>query len=105
LFGNSDHLICGDFNLVINPELDYDNYTNINNKKARAFILNEMQTRELTDPFRIFSPTIKRFTWRRTNPFQQARLDFFLVIPILFTSVVDTMIKPSFRSDHSIILL
>jgi hypothetical protein len=43
--------------------MDYDNYKNINNKKARAFILNEMQKRELTDPFCIFSPTIKRFTW------------------------------------------
>ena len=103
--GNDDCLICGDFNLVINPNLDYDNYKNINNKKARSFILNEIQKRELTDPYRINYPATKRFTWRRTNPLQQARLDFFLITPILLTSVTDVLIKPSFRSDHSMVIL
>ena len=32
--GNSENIICGDFNCVLNPELDYYNYKTINNPKA-----------------------------------------------------------------------
>jgi hypothetical protein len=74
-------------------------------KHAPSFWTKCKKKKELADPFRIFSPTTNRFTWQRTKRFQQARLDFFLITPILFTSEVDTMIKPSFRYDHSIILL
>ena len=37
--GNSEVIICGDYNCVINPELDYYNYKNINNTKARDKVL------------------------------------------------------------------
>ena len=29
--GNSDYIICGDFNLVLDPYIDCSNYKNINN--------------------------------------------------------------------------
>ena len=31
--------ICGDFNCVLNPEIDYSNYKHINNKNARDILL------------------------------------------------------------------
>ena len=34
-FNNKHLIICGDFNLVLNTESDYDNYVNINNPNAR----------------------------------------------------------------------
>ena len=35
-----DHLVlCGDFNLVLNPELDCSNYVSINNPKARLTLI------------------------------------------------------------------
>ncbi len=32
---NASCVICGDFNLVLDPNIDYHNYKSINNKKAR----------------------------------------------------------------------
>jgi len=38
-FQNTNYIICGDWNLVINPELDTQNYVHINNPKARKVVL------------------------------------------------------------------
>ena len=36
-----DYLIwCGDFNLTVNPQLDSNNYVNINNPKNRNIVIN-----------------------------------------------------------------
>ena len=78
--GNSENFICGDFNCVLNPELDYYNYKTINNPKARDKIVELVSTKYLLDPFRENYPTQKKFTWKRRNPCKQARLDFFFDI-------------------------
>ena len=103
--GNSEVIICGDYNCVINPELDYYNYKNINNTKARDKVLEIINKKYLVDPFREKYPNKKRFTWKKRNPCKQARLDFFLISESLFHYVKDTFIYPSYRSDHAIILL
>jgi exonuclease III len=105
LIGNESFIICGDFNLVLDPELDYFNYKNINNSKARNKVLELMINYSLIDPFRHQNSTAKRFTWRRTNPLQQARLDFFLITSDMLQYVKSTTIEPSLQSDHSVILL
>lgn len=53
-------IICGDFNCVQNPELDYYNYKGINNAKAREKVLEIMSTKYLVDPFREKYPTQKK---------------------------------------------
>jgi len=74
---NDSFIICGDFNLVIDPAVDYYNYKNINNPKARNKVLELINCYNLVDPFRHLNQSKKRFAWRRTNPIQQARLDLF----------------------------
>ena len=37
--GNTDIIICGDYNCVLNPDLDYYNYKCLNNRKAREEVL------------------------------------------------------------------
>ena len=59
----------------------------------------------MVDPYRDFHPNLKRYTWRRTNPLQQARLDFFLISENLLSSIQNCTIENSYRSDHSAILL
>lgn len=76
-FGNEHIIWCGDFNLVIDPAIDYCNYKTINNKKARNKLLEIIQEHYMVDPYRDLHPSMKRYTWRRKHPFQQARLDFF----------------------------
>lgn len=75
--GNDTYIICGDFNLIVDPDIDCSNYKHINNPKARNYIINKIKENNLFDPFRELHPSMKRFTWRRKNPLKQARLDFF----------------------------
>ena len=96
-------MICGDFNLVLNPELDYHNYKHINNKNARNHIREIIEERQLIDPFRKLNPETRLYTWRKVNPIQQARLDFFLVSTELSSNIVKSSIEHSYLSDHSII--
>ena len=104
-FGNDYVVMCGDFNLVQDPDKDYYNYKHINNRKAHKKILEIKENYNLFDPFREIYPDLKRYTWRRKRPIQQARLDFFLISESLLASVEKCCIEESYRSDHSIILL
>ena len=54
---NTDIIICGDYNCVLNPELDYYNYKGINNAKARETVLEIINDKYLIDPFRENYPT------------------------------------------------
>ena len=98
-------ILCGDFNLVQDPKLDYYNYKNINNLKAQKKILEIKEIHNLFDPYREKYPDLKRYTWRKKNPLKQARLDFFLVTDNLRSSIHKCNIENSYRSDHSIIIL
>ena len=46
-----------------------------------------MNEGHLIESYRDVYPKLKRYTWRRKQPFQQARLDFFFVSEDLLTSV------------------
>ena len=63
------------------------------------------QELNLTDPFREFQQDDKKFTWRKTNPIKQSRLDFFLVSDTILHSITDSNILPGYRTDHSIIYI
>ena len=104
-FKNETVIVTGDFNLVGNQTLDTYNYQNVNNPKAKEKVLDLIEICNLIDPFRELYPTIKRYTWRKTNPVKQARLDFFLVSQRLFSNVHDVKIENSYRSDHSPVIL
>ena len=75
------------------------------NKNARLKLLQYIEDRQLVDPYRELYPDSKRFTWRRTNPLQQARLDFYLTTSDLLTYTYDTNIGLSYNSDHSPVIL
>ena len=104
-FNNTSVVFCGDFNVVQDPKLDYFNYKHINNAKSNAKLLELKDQYYLIDPFRDQNPDTKRFTWRRKNPLKQARLDFFLISEPLLSSVNKCIIAPSYRSDHSMVIL
>ena len=42
-------ILCGDFNLVLNPDVDCLNYVNINNPKARVTVQNLILELDLID--------------------------------------------------------
>ena len=64
-FGNDSYIICGDFNLVLDPYLDCYNYRHINNPNARKKLLELIESNSLIDPFRQSYPELRRYTWRK----------------------------------------
>ena len=71
-------ILTGDWNLVLNPELDSQNYKHINNPKRREKVIDMTNELSLVDIWRELNARCKRFTWRRSRPvLQQSRLDFF----------------------------
>ena len=103
---NIPNLICaGDWNLVLDPSKDYYNYKHVNNPRALEQVESLIDTFALIDIWREYNPLLQRFTWRRSNPLQQSRLDYFLVSESLCNYVRDTDIRPGYRTDHSMITL
>ena len=99
--GNENIIICGDFNLVQNQNLDTYNYVNINNPRAKNKVSDLKEELNLVDPYRELYHDLKRYT----NPNKQTRLDFFLISETIMQSVNDLEILPSYRSDHSSVVL
>ena len=99
-------IICGDFNLVLDPSIDYENYKyNNHNEKSRKFLITQINDNQLVDPFRHLHGAIRKYTWKRLSPLQKGRLDFFLIDQNLLSFVRNCDIDISYRSDHSLIVL
>ena len=98
-------IICGDFNLVIDPNKDSYNYKHINNPQARNCLIESMNAIGLKDAFRFFNEDVRRYTWHKKNPVRHARLDYFIVSENLTDFIDKCNIKPGYRSDHSYVEL
>ena len=98
-------IICGDLNV----HLTAADTNNIRFHETRAckVLRDLMKAMDLLDGWRELNPDKKRFSWRRCQPLQQSRIDYFLLSEVLFTSqkVVKMDIDPGVRSDHSVIVM
>ena len=102
-FDNEFNIVCGDFNLVLDQELDTYNYKHRNNPQARNEILKIMNKFNLCDPWRINNPDSRRYTWSKKAPLKKARLDFFLISEELLSCILKTSIVPGYKTDHNAI--
>ena len=60
---NQNYLImCGDFNLALDPKLDTHNYININNPRSRQKLSDTMQCFNLKDVYRVLHPEVCRYS-------------------------------------------
>ena len=99
-------VICGDWNLVIDPSIDTENYKNINNPNARSEVLHFIKDMDYMDAWRFLNEEKRGFTWKRLNPEKkQARLDYFLISSDMFFFLHECEIVPGYRTDHSGVLL
>ena len=94
----------GDWNMVLNQNLDTKNYLHENNKNAKNEVKSKMEYFSLIDVWRELNPTLKTFTWtgKSTKPAKLARLDFFLVSNSLLPFIKNAKIEPGILSDHSV---
>ena len=57
--GNTEFIICGDFNLILDPEIGCTSYKNVNNPRCREKVLEFIESNNLTYPFRENHPELK----------------------------------------------
>ena len=99
-------IICGDWNLIIGPELDCENYKHVNNPKAREVVKDLLDELEFMDAYRLINEDKKGSTWRKRNPDKKkARLDLFLINFDVIVHLDDCQIVPGYRTDHSGVIL
>ena len=98
LLENADYnILCGDFNVALDNEIDTFNYRHVNNPRARRAIIDLMRQYDLSDTYRDLHPDTKRFTWRRRNPVKWARLDMFLASSNILDIMNTCEIRASYR--------
>ena len=98
-------ILCGDFNLVQDQNLDTFGYIHENNKRASLELKNLMNLHTLSDPWRYSFPTKKQYSWRNGNNSKMSRLDFFLVSGHLLNQIEETRVFFGYKTDHSLIYL
>ena len=97
-------IVAGDLNMYF--DIDKDKYPSIGSENiiTKSFT-NDLDRLNYIDIWRIKHPLDQRYTWRRHFPLQQSRLDYFL-IPVELAYCVETVdIKPSIKTDHSLLQL
>ena len=104
---NKTHCIVGgDYNLVLNVNLDKEGGRLITNEKAQRCVKEYMKTLEMVDVWRVKHSLLREYTWRRRRPSViQCRLDFFLTSQGILNMTQGATIGTSFISDHSIVTL
>ena len=70
-------IIGGDFNLCLKTIDNSNNF--LKKSKARTEVIQMMETYGLLDIWRLHHPDTRRFSWRRSNPITQRRLDYWLI--------------------------
>ena len=104
-FDNEFKIISGDFNLVMDVNLDKrgNPMTHINSLETIKMYNEEA---DIIDIWRHRNSDSFRYTWKRRNPNPiMCRLDIFFISSSLLGNVVDSDILTSFKSDHSVITL
>ena len=94
-------IMCGDMNIKLGANDSNASFQNTRASKALNKLLQEFA---LVDVWRELFPTTKRYTWRRTRPLQQSRLDYIFISDNLFRCrQAKSRIDPGFLSDHSFV--
>ncbi len=102
-FDNSSKIIAGDFNLVMDLEMDKKGGNPRTHFKCRDIVKLYMEESDMLDIWRQMHPDTKKYTWHRNKIF--CRLDMILTSFDLTGYIENSNIIPSYKSDHSIVTL
>ena len=96
--------LAGDFNIKLG-RLDTDN-SSYHCTQASSKLQDILDEFELEDAWRYQHPGVRRYTWRRSNPVQQSRIDYvFTSRGLIANNVTETRIDTGILSDHSFMSL
>lgn len=97
----------GDFNFVVNNDLDRK-FFHYNNDKARDYFIQYAEDNDLCDIWRVLNPASKQYSCCRPNTDSDqwqkfSRLDMFFINSSLLSSVKRAVMQTGFQSDHSFV--
>ena len=99
-------IIGGDFNTVLDIEIDKKNGRTDTHKLCRKYLNALTETFNLVDIWRIKHPNLKQYTWHSsTKPPIFSRLDYFLLSDNLINSTTSCEHRISYKSYHNIVEL
>ena len=103
--GEEPLIIGGDFNTVLDPNLDRYPNSIQNHPKCHLSLQNILTDFELVDIWRFKNQTTQKYTWN-TNDFKMgSRIDFFIISQSLVSSVKRSNITFGYKTDHSLVSL
>ena len=92
----------GDFNCVLNVNVDKKGGRPVTHTRAVKVINNIIEQFSLTDIWRLKNPSLFRSTWRSRDV--RCRLDYFLISLDLVSQTKTCEISPGFKTDHSAVI-
>ena len=102
----SEVMVMGDFNVVLDPELDRKDKKNYTPKSQKS-ILEFMEEAELVDLWRIRNPDSKIYSWcrKKTNSIEiiGSRIDYVLMSMSMCNIVEDITYTYGYKTDHSLL--
>jgi len=105
MFQDDEILAGGDWNIQLNPKLDKYEGDHTPQTSASKLLAEIITNNNLMDIWRLKNPDNIKFSWRRRNPIRQSRIDLWIIPNTLIYSVDSCEIRPSIRSDHSLVTL
>lgn len=94
-------LVGGDFNLVLDPNLDRSTPRSLNRSKAASFLLRGMKDLGLCDIWRQLNPKAKDFSFFSNVHKSYSRIDMFLIPHNMTARITDCAYLPATLSDHN----
>ena len=101
---DSSFIILGDFNMVLDNELDVIS-GECHNEKIVKYFNNFVNELLLVDIWRLMNGKKREFTWSKKNPFIARRLDYLLTSELLIPFCKNCHISEMGFSDHKAVTL
>ena len=97
---NSNIILGGDLNSVLDPVLDRQ-HSQTSSSKSSVTLNNLMQSYNLVDIWRLLNPTAKDFSFFSAVHKSYSRIDYFILDSKLLTQIVDCKYHYILISDHA----
>ena len=107
-FENVNMIIGGDFNIVLNEQMDRTQAASTTRTPscASTMLKQQMEEYQLADVWRTLNPETREFMWSRMLPtYTASRLDYFLISSALVSKVSECNISPGCQTDHRMVEL
>lgn len=103
-FSDTILILGGDFNLLVNPEIDSTNPASVPQRATSSCISSFLKDLIVVDIWHLLNPSTKDYTFFSPRHRSFSRIDYFFISPILVKCTSRVTILPMLLSDHSPII-